>query len=169
MLPDRVQEDWKRWINQVPVIGFNSGKYDLNLIKKYFVEELAKAEVTPLGGALKHPEIFVARKDNDYMFLTTEKFKFLDIKNFLGGGMSYDKWCKSLGRKTSISFRVANKLREAKSYRACETLRLLQQPYQEDNFTTGVQKIQERVLQTWLCDNAGLVKGVQCGGCRAFH
>ena len=99
MLPDRVQKDWKRWINQVPVIGFNSGKYDLNLIKKYFVEELTKAEVTPLGGALKHPEIFVARKDNNYMFLTTDKFKFLDIKNFLGGGMSYDKWCKSLDCK----------------------------------------------------------------------
>ena len=33
MLPDRVQKDWKRWINQVPVIGFNSGKYDLPLIK----------------------------------------------------------------------------------------------------------------------------------------
>ena len=99
MVPDRVQEDWKRWINQVPVVGFNSGKYDLNLVKKYFVEELAKAEVTPLGGALKHPEIFVARKENDYMFLTTDKFKFLDIKNFLGDGMSYDKWCKSLGCK----------------------------------------------------------------------
>ena len=91
MLPDRVQKDWERWINQVPVISFNSGKYNLNLIKKYFVEELAKAEVIPLGGALKYPEIFVARKENDYMFLTTDKFKFLDIQNFLGGGMSYDK------------------------------------------------------------------------------
>ena len=102
MLPDRAQKDWKRWINQVPVIGFNSGKYDLNLIKKYFVEELAKAEVIPLRGALKlikHPEIFVARKENDYMFLTTDKFKFLDIKNFLGDGMSCEKWCKSLDCK----------------------------------------------------------------------
>ena len=27
VLPDRVQKDWERWINQVPVIGFNSGKY----------------------------------------------------------------------------------------------------------------------------------------------
>ena len=99
MLPNRVQKDWERCINQVPVIGFNSDKYDLNLIKKYFVAELAKSEVIPLGGALKHPEIFVARKENDCMFLTTDKFKFLDIKKFLGGGMSYDKWCKSLGCK----------------------------------------------------------------------
>ena len=38
MLPDRVQKDWKRWINQIPVIGFNSGRYDMNLIKRYFVQ-----------------------------------------------------------------------------------------------------------------------------------
>ena len=91
MLPDRVQKDWNRWINQVPVIGFNSGKYDLNLIKKYFVEEIARPEVVQ--------EIFVARKANNYMFLTTDEFKFIDIINFLGPGMSYDKWCKSLGCK----------------------------------------------------------------------
>ena len=33
------------------------------------------------------------------MFLTTSKFKFLDIKNFLAPKMSYEKWCKSLGCK----------------------------------------------------------------------
>ena len=42
MLPKSVQEDWNRWLNQVPVIGFNSGKYDINLIKRYFAEEIAK-------------------------------------------------------------------------------------------------------------------------------
>ena len=32
MLPKKVQDDWNSWLNQVPVLGFNSGKYDLNLI-----------------------------------------------------------------------------------------------------------------------------------------
>ena len=32
--------------------------------------------------------IFVACKKNNYVFLTTDKFKFLDIKNFFGPGMS---------------------------------------------------------------------------------
>ena len=67
MLPDRVQKDWDRWVNQVPVIRFNSGRYDLNLIKRYFVEEIAKVDEEVV------PEIFVARKENDYMFLTTAK------------------------------------------------------------------------------------------------
>ena len=93
MLPDRVQKDWNRWVNQVPVIGFNSGKYDLNLIKRYFVEEIAKVD----GEVV--PEIFVARKENNYMFLTTPNFKFLDIRNFLAPNLSLDAWCKSLGCK----------------------------------------------------------------------
>ena len=92
MLPDKVQKVWKRWLNQVPVIGFNSGRYNLNLIKIYFVQEISKAEV-------KEGKLFVAKKENEYMFLTTEKFKFLDIKNFSATGMSYDQWCKSLWRK----------------------------------------------------------------------
>jgi len=44
-------------------------------------------------------EIFVARKENDYMFLTTDELKFLDIRNFLAPGLSYEAWCKSLGCK----------------------------------------------------------------------
>ena len=35
-------------------------------------------------------------KENVYMFLTTSKFKFLDVKNYIGPGLSYDAWCKSM-------------------------------------------------------------------------
>ena len=42
MLPKKQQLAINEWCNQIPVVGFNSGKYDLNLIKKYFV--------TPRGG-----------------------------------------------------------------------------------------------------------------------
>ena len=31
------------------------------------------------------------------MFLTTSKFKFLDIKNYIGRGLRYDAWCRSMG------------------------------------------------------------------------
>ena len=33
------------------------------------------------------------------MFLTTSKFKCLDAKNYIGPGLSYDAWCKSMGCK----------------------------------------------------------------------
>ena len=31
------------------------------------------------------------------MFLATSKFKFLDVKNYIGSGLSYGAWCKSMG------------------------------------------------------------------------
>ena len=32
-LPSRVQSTWSNWASQVPIFGFNSGKYDLNMVK----------------------------------------------------------------------------------------------------------------------------------------
>ena len=42
-------------------------------------------------------DVFVAKKENGYMLLTTSKSKFLDVKNHIGPGISYDVWCKSMG------------------------------------------------------------------------
>ena len=42
-------------------------------------------------------DVFAAKKENDYMFLTTPKFKFLDVKNYIGPGLIYDAWCNSTG------------------------------------------------------------------------
>ena len=76
MLPGKVQKQWRQWVNQVPVIGFNSGKYDLNMVNQYFVKEICYNKEDECN-----EDVFVAKKENDYMFLTTSKFKFLDVKN----------------------------------------------------------------------------------------
>ena len=52
--------------DQVPVLGFNSGRYDLNLIKEYFAELLVDTT----------KKVFVAKKANTTMFLKTERFLF---------------------------------------------------------------------------------------------
>jgi len=39
------------WCNQVPVLGFNSGFYDLNVIEKYFVDRLTEITPKPKVGA----------------------------------------------------------------------------------------------------------------------
>lgn len=80
------------------VIGFNSEKYNINLIKLYFVKEIAKAD-----GEDKASEIFVARKENNYMFLTANKFKFLYIHNHLDHSLSYEAWYKSLRQAEKIN------------------------------------------------------------------
>ena len=41
MLPGEVKKQWKQWVNQVPEISFNSGKYDINIVKRYFVNEIS--------------------------------------------------------------------------------------------------------------------------------
>ena len=61
----------------------------------YCGEEIGKTEIILLGGVakqIKHHEIFVACKENNYMFLYTDNFKFRDVKKFLETGMSYNKW-----------------------------------------------------------------------------
>ena len=88
MLTDEVKKQWQQWVNQVPVIDFS--KYDLNVVKKYFVKNMAYNKEGECN-----EEVFVAKKESEYMFLITPKFKFLDVKNYIGPGISYDAWCKS--------------------------------------------------------------------------
>ena len=90
--PDEVKKQWEQWVNQVPLIGFDSGKYDLDIVKKYFVQDIHYNKVGDCND-----DVFAAEKENEYMFLTTSKFKFLDFKNCIGPGLSYDGWCKSMG------------------------------------------------------------------------
>jgi len=79
-LPKKQQHKIQDWCTQVPVLGFNSGKYDLNLIKQYFVEKLADTCT----------KIKVATQGSKTMFNITSKFKFLDVINYLGPGTSYE-------------------------------------------------------------------------------
>ena len=74
------------------MIGFNSGKYDVNMVKQYFVKETSYNKEDECGEV-----VFAAKKENNYMFLSTSKFKFLHVKNYIGPGLSYDAWCKSMG------------------------------------------------------------------------
>ena len=73
------------WLHQLPVIGFNSGKYDLNMIKRSFVPLLISNNAA------------VIKRQNTYMCLYTDKLKFVDICNYLAPGVSYDKYLKAYG------------------------------------------------------------------------
>lgn len=70
----------------MPVLVFNSGRYDLNFIKEHFVEQMVRAE-----GNIK-----VAKIANKIMYLLIPNFRFLDI-NYLRPGTSYEKWIKAYG------------------------------------------------------------------------
>ena len=71
------------------MISFNSAKYDLNMMKEYFVKKISYNKEDECS-----EDLFASKKENNYMFLTTSKFKFLDVKNYIGPGLRYDAWCK---------------------------------------------------------------------------
>ena len=60
MFPDEVQKQWTQWTNPVPVIGFNSGKYDLNMVEEYFVKKMAYNKDDK-----RNLDVFAAKKEND--------------------------------------------------------------------------------------------------------
>ena len=73
------------WLHQLPVIGFNSGKYDLNMIKRSFVPLLISNNAA------------VIKRQNTYMCLYTDELKFVDICNYLAPGVSYAKYLTAYG------------------------------------------------------------------------
>ena len=82
-----------KWFYQVPVLGFNSGHYDLKLIRQHFIPLLAQ-----------DPGTFAAEKNGRIMFINTPKFKFLDMLNYLGPGITYEKWVKTYGATLAKSW-----------------------------------------------------------------
>ena len=74
----------REWRDQVPILGYNCGRYDLKLIQKYFMKHCANER------GLKE-----ASKNGKIMFLKSCNYKFLDIMNYLVPGTIYDKWVKA--------------------------------------------------------------------------
>ena len=85
MLPKAQRIKIEEWCDQVPVLRFNSGRYDVNLIREHFAECLSDTT----------GKVRVAKNGNKIMFLLTQGFRFLDIINYLAPGVSYEKWTKA--------------------------------------------------------------------------
>ena len=62
-----LEKQLQAWVHQLPVLGFNSGKYDLNTIKRYFVPLLIPNSDT------EQPSCFVIKRQNSFMCLSTDK------------------------------------------------------------------------------------------------
>ena len=90
------------WLHQLTVIGFNSGKYDLNVVKQLFVPYLlrrSKQDDNDDGEEEEEDDEirFVIKRQNTFMCFSTRKLRFLDIINFLAPGYRYDKYLKAYG------------------------------------------------------------------------
>ena len=84
-----LEKQLQAWLHQLPVLGFNWGKYDLNTIKRFFVPLLICNSDT------EHASCFVIKRQNSCMCLSTYKLKFIDLVNYLAPGYSYHKYLKA--------------------------------------------------------------------------
>ena len=82
----KIYGEMETYMSQVPVIGFNSAKYDLNLVKRYIAKYLNLDEDSGT---------FVIKKNNDYTCIAMKTLKFLDISQFLAPGSSYFGFLKA--------------------------------------------------------------------------
>ncbi|KAL5019000.1 hypothetical protein ScPMuIL_004722, partial [Solemya velum] len=74
------------YMTQLPVLGFNSSRYDLNLVKRLIARHLRESE-----------NLFIIKKSNAYASISTDDFRFLDISHFLAPGTSYAKFLRAYG------------------------------------------------------------------------
>ena len=71
-----LQQHFERYVNTLPVFGFNGGKYDVNLIKSYLQPYLIhEHDIQPT----------VIKKANQFVSFKFGVVQFLDILNFLAG------------------------------------------------------------------------------------
>ena len=77
----------------LPVLGFNSPKYDLNVIKKTLLSQLIESD---------KPRVL--KRNNKFTAFETRGLLFLDILNFLGGATSLDTFLKAYGASESKGF-----------------------------------------------------------------
>ena len=80
------QEHLEPYCNVLPVFGFNSAKYDINLIKSYLLPVLINE---------RNMEPTVIKKANQFVSFKFGDVQLLDVMNFLGGATSLDSFLKT--------------------------------------------------------------------------
>ena len=75
------QEHLERYCNVLPVFGFNSAKYDINLVKSFLLPILINE---------RKKEATVIEKANQFVSFKFGDVQLVDFLNFLGGATSLD-------------------------------------------------------------------------------
>ena len=93
--PIDLQEHFERYCNILPVFGFNSAKYDINLIKLYLL---------PIPVNERQIEPTLIKKSSQCVSFKFGDAQLLDILNFLGGATSLDSFLKAYKTEETKSF-----------------------------------------------------------------
>ena len=101
---EQLQGRFDNYCSCVPVLGFNSSKYDLNLVKSKLCRHL---ELTD-----QDKRSFTVKRNNSYLTIATPLLKFLDVSHYIAPGYSYSQFLKSYKAKEQKSFFCYQYLRD---------------------------------------------------------
>ena len=90
-----LQEQFERYCNVSPVFGFNSAKYDINLLKSYLLPILVNE---------RDLELTVMKKANQFVSFKFGDIQLLDIMNLLSDATSLDSFLKAYKTKETKGF-----------------------------------------------------------------
>jgi hypothetical protein len=84
----QLEKELVRYLREVPIVGFNSQRYYLNVIEGALIKAMKKT-----GDEVD----FVVKKMEAMTCLKTIRLKFLDVSNFIAPGFSYAKYLDAYG------------------------------------------------------------------------
>ena len=170
------------WMRQLPVIGFNSGKYDLNAIKQFIIPYFLST--TSKTGEQEEQEqeeqddkeeenegigsFFVIKRNNTFMCLSTDQLKFLDMINYIAPGFSYDKYLKAYGCELTKGHFPYGPSGETRRHRTSIETGLLQSTEERRYFRRGLCQLSRGLARQRHDDFARLSRLVQQQGRGSF-
>ena len=90
------------YVKKVPVVGFNTQKYDINVMKAELFRQLQMLDndddgeiVTDDDEIVMRSGGFIVKKNNTFPCVETGRLRFLVICNFIAHGYSYEKYLKA--------------------------------------------------------------------------
>ena len=92
---EEVKKELDAYCLQLICLGFNSVKYDLNLVKTQIAKHLDMHD---------GQKVFTIKRNNQYACLSNERFKILDVTQYLAPRTKYDSFLKAYDVPVSKGF-----------------------------------------------------------------
>ena len=114
-----------QYIDQLPIVGFSSGFYDLNLIKPYLLRSLQRF--------VSLSSIKCNKRKTRFLLLSTPSLRFMDCSHFVAAGTSLDKFLEAYGSEVSYIL-SNNETGEYRYYHSSDNTTVLPKPKLIKNF-----------------------------------
>ena len=121
---EKMEKEFRRWLCEMPIIGFISAAYDLKLCRKYIFQALLE-----IGENLD----YVIKRGGCYKSIKTTHMKFLDVVNFLAPGYSYDSFLVAYKAKIRKGYFPFEFFQDADQLKLDQTQTVLRKDYHISN------------------------------------